>query len=90
MHACSAFIDMWRPLELTKKKIFSISHGACSITYIKTLKFYFFYHSIGLRAQLGFYKFDDVFVTSRDVIFAIVQLFGTVAVIPRLLETAKV
>ena len=56
MHACSAFIDMWRPLELTKKKIFSISHGACSNTYIKTLKFYFFSflffffdHSMGLQ-----------------------------------------
>ena len=40
-------------------------------------------------AQLGFYKLDDVYVTLRDVIFAIVQLFGTLAVIPRLLGQRK-
>ena len=36
-------------------------------------------------AQLEFYNLDDVFVTSRDINFAIVQLFGTSAFPPRLL-----
>ena len=37
-------------------------------------------------AQLEFYNLDDVYVTSRDINFAIVQLFDTSAFPPRLLE----
>ena len=33
---------------------------------------------------LKFYNLDDVYVTSRDINFAIVQLFGTSAFPPRL------
>ena len=36
-------------------------------------------------AQLEFYNFDDVYVISRDINFAFVQLFGTTAFPPRLL-----
>ena len=36
-------------------------------------------------AQLEFYNLDDVYVTSRDINFAIVQLFGTSAFPPKLL-----
>ena len=36
-------------------------------------------------ARFEFYNLDDVYVTSRDVIFAIVQLFGISTVPPRLL-----
>ena len=37
------------------------------------------------RAQLEFYKLDDVYATSYDVILAIIQLVGTSAVLRRLL-----
>ena len=36
-------------------------------------------------AQLEFYNLDDVFVTSRDINCATVQLFDTSAFPPRLL-----
>ena len=36
-------------------------------------------------AQLEFYNLDDVYVTSRDIKFAIIQLFGALACPPRLL-----
>ena len=36
-------------------------------------------------AKLEFYNLDDVYVTSRDFNFAIVQLFGTSVFPPRLL-----
>ena len=38
-----------------------------------------------LENELKFYNLDDVYVTSCDVMFAIIQLFGTPAVPPRLL-----
>ena len=45
-----------------------------------------FYGSLKMsyQAQLDFYKLHDVYVTSRDVIFAIFQLYGTAAVHQRL------
>ena len=36
-------------------------------------------------AQLEFYNLDDVYVTSRDINFATVRVFGTSAFPPRLL-----
>ena len=51
-----------------------------------------FYVSLKMNhpAQLEFYNPDDVYMTSCGVIFAIVQLFGTSTVPPRLLGQRKV
>ena len=40
--------------------------------------------------QLEFYNFDDVYEKSRDINFAIIQLFGTSALPPMLLGQKKV
>ena len=72
-------------LRINGEKYFTISHEACSNPYMKNTivlvlsLFLSFYSSLEMNypAQLEFYNFDDVYVTSRDINFAIVQLFGT-------------
>ena len=68
-----------------------ISYGACSrpnntSVLVLSLNWSFYGSSkINHRAQLEFCKVDDVFVTSHDVMFAIVELLSTSVVPPRLL-----